>query len=149
MKTNILSLSFRQEAATDQSPAYLVGELRIDGQIVGGGYVVDVRELAKALTRAGEHFIFTCGCGEPGCAGIHEGFHTWLEGEVISMEGNLPKGVACSWKLSAAQAKDSVGSALKAVEPVAAAMWGQGGYPIGPDGRMDGDALRHVIASLS
>jgi hypothetical protein len=31
MKTNILSLSFRQEAATDQSPAYLVGELRIDG----------------------------------------------------------------------------------------------------------------------
>jgi hypothetical protein len=149
MKTNILSLSFRQEAATDQSPACLVGELRIDGQIVGGGYVVDVRELAMALTREGEHFIFTCGCGEPGCAGIHEGFHTWLEGEVISVEGNLPKGVACSWKLSAAQAKKVVAEALRAVEPLASSMEGEHGYPIGPDGRMDGETLRHVIASLS
>ena len=144
MKTNILSLSFRQEASTDRSPAYLVGELRIDGQIVGGGYVVDVRELAKALTREGEHFIFTCGCGEPGCAGIHEGFHTWLEGEVISMEGNLPKGMACSWKLSAAQAKEAVGSALKAIEPVAEAMAGKKGYPIGPDG-FNGEALSAVL----
>jgi hypothetical protein len=54
--------------------------------------------LAETLTREGEHYIFTCGCGEPGCAGIFEGFRTWLEGEVISIEGNLPKGVACSWK---------------------------------------------------
>lgn len=148
MKTNILSLSFRQEAATDQSPAYLVGELRIDGQIVGGGYVVDVRELAKALTREGEHFIFTCGCGEPGCAGIHEGFHTWLEGEVISVEGNLPKGVACSWKFSALQAKKTVAEALLTVEPVAAAMWGKGGYPIGPDG-LDAEDLKVAATKLA
>ena len=148
MKTNILSLSFRQEAATDQSPAYLVGELRIDGQIVGGGYVVDVRELAKALTREGEHFIFTCGCGEPGCARIHEGFHTWLEGEVISVEGNLPKGVACSWKFSALQAKKTVAEALLTVEPVAAAMWGKGGYPIGPDG-LDAEDLKVAATKLA
>ena len=148
MKTNILSLSFRQEAATDQSPAYLAGELRIDGQIVGGGYVVDVRELAKALTREGEHFIFTCGCGEPGCAGIHEGFHTWLEGEVISVEGNLPKGVACSWKFSALQAKKTVAEALLTVEPVAAAMWGKGGYPIGPDG-LDAEDLKVAATKLA
>jgi hypothetical protein len=148
MKTNILSLSFRQEAATDQSPAYLVGELRIDGQIVGGGYVVDVRELAKALTREGEHFIFTCGCGEPGCVGIHEGFHTWLEGEVISIEGNLPKGVACSWKFSALQAKKTVAEALLAVEPVAAAMWGKGGYPIGPEG-LDAEDLKVAATKLA
>jgi hypothetical protein len=148
MKTNILSLSFRQEAATDQSPAYLVGELRIDGQIVGGGYVVDVRELAKALTREGEHFIFTCGCGEPGCAGIFEGFHTWLEGEVISIEGNLPKGVACSWKFSALQAKKTVAEALLAVEPVAAAMWGKGGYPIGPEG-LDAEDLKVAATKLA
>ena len=148
MKTNILSLSFRQEAATDQSPAYRAGELRIDGQIVGGGYVVDVRELAKALTREGEHFIFTCGCGEPGCAGIHEGFHTWLEGEVISVEGNLPKGVACSWKFSALQAKKTVAEALLTVEPVAAAMWGKGGYPIGPDG-LDAEDLKVAATKLA
>jgi hypothetical protein len=78
MKTNILSFSFRQVAATDKSPAYLVGELRVDGQIVGERYVVDVRRLAEALTREGEHYIFTCGYGEPGCARIFEGFRTWL-----------------------------------------------------------------------
>ena len=42
--------------------------------------------------------------------------------------------MACSWKLSAAQAEEAVGSALKAIVPVAAAKWGQGGYPIGPEG---------------
>jgi len=73
MKTNILSLSFRQVAATDKSPAHLVGELRVDGSRLGEGYVLDVRRLADALTGEGEHFIFTYGCGEPGCAGIHEG----------------------------------------------------------------------------
>jgi len=147
MKTNILSLSFRQVAATDKSPAHLVGELRVDGQIVGERYVVDVRRLAEALTREGEHYIFTCGCGEPGCAGIFEGFRTWLEGEVISVEGNLPKGVACSWKLSAAQAKDAVGSALKAVLPVAAAMWGHGGYPVGPEG-LDAEDIKVAVALM-
>ena len=147
METNILSLSFRQVAATDKAPAYLAGELRVDGKLVGERYVVDVRRLASALTRNGEHFIFTCGCGEPGCAGIHEGFHTWLEGEVISIEGNLPKGVACSWKFSAVQAKKTVVEALRAVEPVAAAMWGKGGYPIGPEG-VDAEDLKAAIAQL-
>ena len=148
MKTNILSLSFRQVAATDKSPAHLVGELRVDGQIVGERYVVDVRRLAEALTREGEHYIFTCGCGEPGCAGIFEGFRTWLEGEVISIEGNLPKGVACSWRFSAVHAKKTVAEALRAVEPVAAAMWGKGGYPIGPEG-VDAEDLKVAAAKLA
>ena len=148
MKTNILSLSFRQVAATDKSPAHLVGELRVDGELVGGRYALDIRCLAKALTRSGEHFIFTCGCGEPGCVGIHEGFRSWLEGDVISIEGNLPKGVACSWKLAPGQAKKAVAEALCAVEPVAASMWGKAGYPIGPEG-LDAEDIKVAIASLA
>lgn len=148
MKTNILSLSFRRVAATDKSPAHLVGELRVDGELVGGRYVVDVRRLADSLTREGEHFIFTCGCGDAGCAGIHEGFRSWIEGDIVSMEGNLPKGVACSWKISAAQAKAAVAEALRAVEPVAAAMWGKGGYPIGPEG-VDAEDLKVAVALLT
>lgn len=146
MKTSILSLSYRQMAATDKSPACLVGELRVDGELVGERYVVDVRRLASALVCNGEHFIFTCGCGEPGCAGIHEGFRSWIEGDVISIEGNLPKGVACSWKLSAHQAKKAVADALRAVEPVAAAMWGEDGYPISPEG-FDAEDLK-VAANM-
>ena len=48
MKTNILSLSFRK-VDCPKSPSYLVGELRIDGQLLGDRYVKDVRRLAEAL----------------------------------------------------------------------------------------------------
>ena len=134
MKTNSLSLSFRQVEATDRSPAHLVAELRVDGEVVGGEYVLDLRCLANALTRDGEHYIFTCGCGDSGCAGIHEGFRSWIEGDIISIEGNLPKGVECSWKLSVAQARRAVADALRDVLPVAESMAGEGWYPIGPEG---------------
>jgi len=148
MKTNILSLSFRQVAATDKSPAHLVGELRVDGSRLGEGYVLDVRRLADALTREGEHFIFTCGCGEPGCAGIHEGVRSRISGDAVTLDGTLPKGGAFSCVLSGAQARKTVAGALVAVEPVAAALAGEGSYPIGPDGLMDGTAIRRAVLSL-
>ncbi len=149
MKTNILSLSFRQVAATDKSPAHLVGELRVDGARLGEGYVLDVRRLADALTREGEHFIFTCGCGEPGCAGIHEGVRSRISGDVITLNGNLPKGGAFFFVLSAAQARKAVTEALVEVEPLAASLEDEDGYPIGPDGLMDQDVLKGVVESLS
>ena len=51
MKTNILSLTFRK-VDCPKSPSYLVGELRIDGQLLGDRYVLDVRRLAEALAIA-------------------------------------------------------------------------------------------------
>lgn len=148
MKTNILSLSFRQVAATDKSPAHLVGELRVDGTHLGEGYVLDIRRLAEALTLDGEHFIFTCGCGDAGCAGIHEGVRSRISGGQVLLDGALPKGGAFSMVLSDSQARKAVAEALMAIEPVAAAMDGEEGYPIGPDGLMDGAALRRAVQSL-
>ena len=148
MKTNILSLSFRQVAATDKSPAHLVGELHVDGARLGEGYVLDIRRLAEALTSAGEHFIFTCGCGEPGCAGIHEGVRSRHAGDQVLLNGSLPKGGAFSMALAASQARKAVVEALVSVEPVAEALAGEDGYPIGPDGLMDGTALRRAVQSL-
>ena len=148
MKTNILSLSFRQVAATDKSPAHLVGELRVDGVRLGEGYVLDIRRLAEALTSEGEHFIFTCGCGEPGCAGIHEGVRSRLAGDQVLLNGSLPNGGAFSVALAASQARKAVVEALVAVEPVAEALAVEDGYPIGPDGLMDGTALRRAVQSL-
>ena len=149
MKTNILSLSFRQVAATDKSPAHLVGELRVDGSRLGEGYVLDVRRLADALTGEGEHFIFTCGCGEPGCAGIHEGVRSRISGDAVTLDGTLPKGGAFCCVLSGAQARKAVAEALVAVEPVASAMAGEEGYPIGPDGLVDGEVLGEVVVKLT
>ena len=148
MKTNILSLSFRQVAATDKSPAHLVGELRVDGVRLGEGYVLDIRRLAEALTSEGEHFVFTCGCGEPGCAGIHQGARSRLSGGQVFIHGSLPKGGAFSMALSAAQARKAVAEALVAIEPVAKALASEEGYPIGPDGLVDAKVLRDVLAAL-
>jgi len=148
MKTNILSLSFRQVAATDKAPAHLVGELRADGTRLGEGFVLDVRRLADALTREGEHFIFTCGCGEPGCAGIHEGVRSRISGGQVLLDGALPNGGTFSAVLLASQARKAVAEALVTIEPLAAAMDGDEGYPIGPEG-FNAGALKAVAASLA
>ena len=147
MKTNILSLTFRQVAATDKSPAHLVGELCVDGTRLGEGYVLDIRRLAEALTSEGEHFIFTCGCGDAGCAGIHEGVQSRISGDQVSLAGSLPKGGTFSAVLLASQARKAVAEALEAVAPVAAAMDGEEGYPIGPDGLNSG-GLATALLSL-
>lgn len=144
MKTNSLTLSFRQVAATDKSPAHLVTELRVDGIRLGEGYVVDVRRLAEALTREGEYFIFTCGCGDAGCAGIFEGVRSRISGDQVTLVGSLPKGGAFSCVLSDSQARMSVRTALAEIQPLASAMDGEDGYPIGPDGLIDGVILAQL-----
>jgi hypothetical protein len=108
MKTNSLSLSFLQVAVTDKSPAHLVTELRVDGIRLGEGYVVDIRRLAEALTREGEYFIFTCGCGDAGCAGIFEGVQSRIAGNQVALAGSLPKGGAFYRVLSGSQARKAV-----------------------------------------
>ena len=148
MKTNILSLSFSQVAATDKSPAHLVGELRVDGSRLGEGYVLDIRRLAEALTSEGEHFIFTCGCGDAGCAGIFEGVRSRISGDQVTLAGSLPKGGDISVVLSASQARKAVAEALVAVGPVAEALANEEGYPIGPEG-FDAAGLDAVTSTLS
>ena len=135
-------------AATDKSPAHLVGELHVDGARLGEGYVLDIRRLADALTREGEHFIFTCGCGEPGCAGIHEGVRSRIYGDAVTLDGTLPKAGAFSVVHSASAARKTVADALRAVEPIAVTMRGEGDFPIEPDG-LDSDDLRVAVLFLS
>lgn len=147
MKTNILSLSFRQVAATDKSPAHLVGELRVDGARLGEGYVLDIRRLAEALTSEGEHFIFTCGCGDAGCAGIYEGVRSRISGDEVTLAGSLPKGGAFSVVLSVSQARKAVAEALVDVEQVAKLMERDKDYPIGPVGT-DAVIIKFAVATL-
>jgi len=48
-------------------------EIQVDGQRCGQNYCLDYYELVRSLSADGDYFIFTCGCGEAGCAGISEG----------------------------------------------------------------------------
>lgn len=50
--------------------AMLIPDLRIDGRSMLMRCTLDLRELVESTKRGGEFWIFTCGCGEPGCAGI-------------------------------------------------------------------------------
>ncbi len=134
MKTNSLTLFFRQVAATDKSPAHLIGNLRVDGIRLGEGYVVDIRRLTEALTREGEHFIFTCGCGDAGCAGIFEGVRSRISEDQVTLVGSLPKGGAFSCVLSVSQARMAMSEALATVRAIVTAMESEDGFPVGPEG---------------
>ena len=64
------------------------------------------------------------------------------------MDGALPEGGAISLVLSVSKARKAVAEELVAVEPVASAMAGEEGYPIGPDG-FDDKGLAAIDAGLS
>ncbi len=147
MKTNSLSLSFRHLAASDKSPAHLVTELHVDGVRLGEGYVVDIRRLAEALTREGEYFIFTCGCGDAGCAGIFEGVWSRIARDQVAIGGSLPKGGDFSYVLSGCQARKAVAEALVAIQAVARAMESEDGYQVGPEG-LEASGIDAALAVL-
>lgn len=59
---------------TTKRPGVITQQIWVDGIYIDEPHAVDVSELVRSLFRPGEYFFFTCGCGEPGCAGIWDGF---------------------------------------------------------------------------
>ncbi len=47
--------------------------ISIDGMTVDEPHPIDLRELVRSCSDSGHFFIFTCGCGDAGCANIHDG----------------------------------------------------------------------------
>jgi hypothetical protein len=47
--------------------------IKIDDVEINQQYAVCLSSLIESLHVEGEHYIFTCGCGSSGCAGIQEG----------------------------------------------------------------------------
>lgn len=56
----------------DSNSASLVAELFVNDRRLAPNAVVDLHVLAKSAQTSGNHWIFTCGCGMPMCAGIDE-----------------------------------------------------------------------------
>ncbi len=54
---------------------YFVVELAVDGSPLAdfAWYATDLAALERSTTESGEHFILTCWCGIPECAGIYSG----------------------------------------------------------------------------
>lgn len=78
-----LTLNFRVLKTDDEEgTALLVPELKINDELLTD-FVVDTPELVKSISASGEYFIFTCGCGDSGCAGIDNGIIVDHKNEVV------------------------------------------------------------------
>lgn len=58
---------------TKSDVPFLEVSLLVDGSPLGAEHFIDLFELAKSCQSSGEIWIFTCGCGQPECAGINDG----------------------------------------------------------------------------
>ena len=72
-KNDTIQLLAKLEESSAQKYSSLECILEINGSSFHPEFVLDVTELAKSCQSTDELFIFTCGCGEPMCAGICEG----------------------------------------------------------------------------
>ena len=72
-KNDTIQLLAKLEESSAQKHSSLECILEINGSSFHPEFVLDVTELAKSCQSTDELFIFTCGCGEPMCAGIGEG----------------------------------------------------------------------------
>lgn len=50
----------------------LIIDTFINGEQILSDYPINIYCLEESLKKSGEYYLFTCSCGDPGCAGIHE-----------------------------------------------------------------------------
>lgn len=75
MNKNIIELVAVMKEYPNNPKLFLKGLLKIDGQEYHPELVLDLIALVQTCQCSGEFYIFSCGCGEPMCAGINDGIH--------------------------------------------------------------------------
>ncbi len=78
-KINSLKLEAVEEHYKNPESVILYPSLTIDG-IECTKLAIDIVELAKSVHQNGQYYIFTCGCGDSGCAGINNGVTVVTDG---------------------------------------------------------------------
>ena len=68
-----------------------ITRILIDGDHFGQEYAIDFIELARTGIADGEYFFLTCGCGEPGCAGLFEPIKVTSDAEKIHWHVTKPE----------------------------------------------------------
>lgn len=69
---NKIALTYTIDDSGDQQMT-IEPQILVDGLPFHADYTVDIFEATASCRKEGEFFIFTCGCGVPGCAGIYQG----------------------------------------------------------------------------
>jgi hypothetical protein len=65
--------------------------LLVDGIRVDRGYSIDFTRLLKACMAPGQHYVFTCSCGDPGCAGFDDGVEVQIRGLALYWSIRFPE----------------------------------------------------------
>ena len=84
---NILTALAEIEQNAEDHNLYLWMKLLVDNEPLVDldryGLAIDWAELAATLKEAGEFFIITCTCRDPGCAGIREGIRVYRDNKNV------------------------------------------------------------------
>lgn len=74
---NQLTIQFKSTSDPETNDPGLVVMVKINQQLLVDfayyGLTTSLPELVRSIDKAGEFFIITCVCGDPGCAGIRQG----------------------------------------------------------------------------
>lgn len=70
---------------------YLITRIWVDGAHLDEPHPIHLPLLIQSLHEPGAYDIFTCDCGEGGCAGIFEGIHVMHEGELVHWDFRRPQ----------------------------------------------------------
>jgi hypothetical protein len=66
-------------------------QILIDGDFIDERLPIDLRSLVKSAIRSGQHYIYTCSCGDAGCGGVEEGIRVGHRYGSILWEYRLPQ----------------------------------------------------------
>ncbi len=72
-KVSTFGMRFVALSFTDGRIRVARPQLMIDGEPIPEKLPVDLRKVIRSVSEEGRFYLFTCGCGSAGCAGVEEG----------------------------------------------------------------------------
>jgi hypothetical protein len=126
---NIFRLAIRREKPQHggKNSVKWYEELQVDSVPLKPYHCLDYIALVKSMCLDGEHYFFTCGCGEPGCSGIHSGVQIRHQNGLIYWHSAEP-GPERNYVFATPQYRRSIGEALRFVGKT---VTGGNEFPIG------------------
>ena len=89
--TNTFELIFNIQVEKFEGKIRAISKaIKIDGVEINSKYDFRLSSLIDCLYIEGNHDIFTCQCGDPGCAGIDDGVHVSFDKDLIHWQVRDP-----------------------------------------------------------
>ena len=88
---DFIGLEVKFETLQDNAIPELAMKVAVNGVVLASDFSIDILALYNSTQESGEHFIWTCSCGIPECAGIYRGvLVSYLEDSVLWQAPKIP-----------------------------------------------------------